>query len=35
MSAMVKWIIGAVVGVVIVIMAFIQIDPNVNNQNSS
>lgn len=35
MSAMVKWIIGAVVGVVIVIMAFIQIDPKVNNQNSN
>lgn len=30
MSTLVKWIIGAVVGVVVVIMAFIQLDPKLN-----
>lgn len=32
MSALVKWIIGAVIGVIIVIVTFIQIDPKINNE---
>ena len=35
MSTLVKWIIGAVVGVVVVIMAFIQLDPKINQEEPS
>ena len=35
MAALVKWIVGAVIGVVLVIVAFINIDPKVNNQKTS
>jgi competence protein ComEA len=33
MGAILKWIIGAVIGVVLVIITFTQIDPNINNGN--
>jgi competence protein ComEA len=31
MAALVKWVVGAVIGVILVIVAFTQIDPNIQN----